>query len=328
MTSTDLIGQLRVLGLSTLATRVYSQLLDTGAATEAELAATLSIDAAEARDAAAQLVEAGLLRPAPADTAFTPVPPETGLDILTSRAQSALHEARVVTLNAYDAYRRSGLGPSGDDLIEVVSGPAMLQRIKQMAKGAQRSVRRLDSPPYYANNTLSNPREIAQLKAGIEYRVVYARASLERENYLEGNVLPCIEAGEQARVLPEVPVKLTLVDDVMAAVSFTLGEADVHAVTLFVHPSSLLTALSGLFELAWRAGLDLHRDGSSSERRLTATERRLLALLAAGVNDDAIARELGVSRRTFFRHMEKLMVSAGAANRFQLALHAANNNWL
>jgi len=35
-----------------------------------------------------------------------------------------------------------------------------------------------------------------------------------------------------------------------------------------------------------------------------------------------------VSRRTFFRHLEKLMTSAGATSRFQLALYASHNGWL
>ncbi|MGH3735455.1 MAG: LuxR C-terminal-related transcriptional regulator [Micromonosporaceae bacterium] len=57
-------------------------------------------------------------------------------------------------------------------------------------------------------------------------------------------------------------------------------------------------------------------------------ERRLLALLAAGAGDETIARTLGVSRRTFFRYLEKLMSRAGATTRFQLAMHATRQGWL
>ena len=57
-------------------------------------------------------------------------------------------------------------------------------------------------------------------------------------------------------------------------------------------------------------------------------ERRLLALLATGAADDTIARTLGISRRTFFRYLERLMNRTGASTRFQLALHAARENWL
>jgi DNA-binding CsgD family transcriptional regulator len=37
---------------------------------------------------------------------------------------------------------------------------------------------------------------------------------------------------------------------------------------------------------------------------------------------------LGISRRTFFRYLERLMNRTGASTRFQLALHAARENWL
>ena len=59
-----------------------------------------------------------------------------------------------------------------------------------------------------------------------------------------------------------------------------------------------------------------------------ALQRRLLALLATGAADDTIARTLGISRRTFFRYLERLMNRTGASTRFQLALHAARENWL
>jgi DNA-binding CsgD family transcriptional regulator len=35
-----------------------------------------------------------------------------------------------------------------------------------------------------------------------------------------------------------------------------------------------------------------------------------------------------VSRRTLFRYLEQMMARTGAANRFQLALHAVRNNWI
>ncbi|MFD5423824.1 hypothetical protein ACFWJT_38140, partial [Streptomyces sp. NPDC127069] len=56
--------------------------------------------------------------------------------------------------------------------------------------------------------------------------------------------------------------------------------------------------------------------------------RRLLRLLAGGAGDEVIARELGISRRTFFRRLQILMARLGAENRFQMALQAQRNGWL
>ena len=90
----------------------------------------------------------------------------------------------------------------------------------------------------------------------------------------------------------------------------------------------MLSALSALFELSWQAALPLHGSAAGTPRRPFPYERRILSMLAAGVPDNQIIRELGISRRTFFRRLELLMAQAGATSRFQLALHAQRKGWL
>ncbi|MFD0380416.1 LuxR family transcriptional regulator, partial [Streptomyces sp. NPDC127112] len=63
-------------------------------------------------------------------------------------------------------------------------------------------------------------------------------------------------------------------------------------------------------------------------RAAAPPHRRLLRLLAGGAGDEVIARELGISRRTFFRRLQILMARLGAENRFQMALQAQRNGWL
>jgi DNA-binding CsgD family transcriptional regulator len=108
----------------------------------------------------------------------------------------------------------------------------------------------------------------------------------------------------------------------------SVRDTDVNRSLLIIRPSSLLTALIGMFELCWRNALPLHASVGAEDDRLEPIERRLLALLATGAADDTIARTLGISRRTFFRYLERLMSRTGAATRFQLALHAARQSWL
>ncbi len=56
--------------------------------------------------------------------------------------------------------------------------------------------------------------------------------------------------------------------------------------------------------------------------------RRLLALLASGLKDDAIARQLGLSTPTMRRRMRELLDGLSAANRFQAGVQAARRGWL
>ncbi|WP_240522132.1 LuxR C-terminal-related transcriptional regulator [Amycolatopsis vastitatis] len=93
-------------------------------------------------------------------------------------------------------------------------------------------------------------------------------------------------------------------------------------------PCGLFDAVAGLFGMCWQVALPLGLADDGSGSPLRPSERRLLGLLAAGLTDDQVARVLGVSRRTMFRYLENLMARTGAANRFQLALHATRNDWI
>jgi DNA-binding CsgD family transcriptional regulator len=301
--------------------------LRTGPASITELDEAVPDRSASIDSTLGGLVQAGLARRSGSDhSRYLPVPPDAGLEAMTLRRESELKQARIEVLNAYDEFRRTVHNESTTHLIEVVTGSAIIERIHQIKGGAQREILAIDSPPYYIGGP--NQEEIEHLKRGVAYRVVYSPESVEVPGYLTENILPCVEAGEQARVLPDVPAKLTIIDGSIAYVSMSVRDTDVNRSLLIMRPSSLLTALIGMFELCWRNALPLHASVGTEDDRLEPIERRLLALLATGAADDTIARTLGISRRTFFRYLERLMNRTGASTRFQLALHAARENWL
>jgi DNA-binding NarL/FixJ family response regulator len=74
--------------------------------------------------------------------------------------------------------------------------------------------------------------------------------------------------------------------------------------------------LEGNGEWAGRAGKEHRRD-------LTAREREVLALLAAGRTDREIADALFLSRRTVTTHTSNLFAKLGVANRTEAAALAA-----
>ncbi|TCC12172.1 helix-turn-helix domain-containing protein [Kribbella soli] len=324
---TERVGHLKVLGLNDDEIKVYQHLLRTGPSSITELGEAVP-DRERSIDATlGGLVQAGLARRSGSDhSRYLPVPPDAGLEAMTLRRESELKQARIEVLNAYDEFRRTVHNESTTHLIEVVTGSAIVERIHQIKSGVQREILAIDSPPYYIGGP--NQEEIDQLRRGVSYRVVYSPESVEVPGYLTENILPCVEAGEQARVLPDVPAKLTIIDGAIAFVSMSARDTDVNRSLLIIRPSSLLSALIGMFELCWRNALPLHASVGTEDDRLEPIERRLLALLATGAADDTIARTLGISRRTFFRYLERLMNRTGASTRFQLALHAARENWL
>ncbi|MEV0779791.1 hypothetical protein [Streptomyces sp. NPDC050428] len=73
-----------------------------------------------------------------------------------------------------------------------------------------------ETPPYFAPRTPQLDRQADPLDRGIVSRAVYAATALEEPQAL-AHAWRMVELGEQARVLPSVPVKLLVVLGVRAA---------------------------------------------------------------------------------------------------------------
>ncbi|MCK2244402.1 MULTISPECIES: transcriptional regulator TrmB [unclassified Crossiella] len=328
MDNDGLITKLRRLGLGEAAARLYVLLLNRVPGPLPQLAAGTGLEVASLTLAYGQLVEAGLASAVGAEDALVaPVPPATGLEVLSRRRAAELDDARIAVTNAFECFRRRRLSTYADNLVEVVTGESIGHRIRRAVDSARALVRRFDSPPYFFTAGANATEELAQLARGIQHRSVYSRASLENPGYLTENVEICIGAGEQARVLPSLPVKLTIIDDTCALLSLSIAEADVNNSVLIVRPCGLLSALIAYFELSWQTAIPFYGADPGAER-LPLADRRLLVLLAAGLSDERVIREIGVSRRTYFRRLQLLMTRLGATSRFQLALQAQRRGWL
>ncbi|MFJ3499089.1 MULTISPECIES: LuxR family transcriptional regulator [unclassified Streptomyces] len=318
---------LRLLGVGEGARRLYPRLLELGPAPLEAIGAAAGLTGNGLAAAYGELVDAGLASAvADGGDPVAPVPPAAGLEILGRHRAAELDESRITVGGAFEAFRRQRLAAYHDDLVEVVTGEAVGPRMRQAWASAREQIRQLDSPPYFPLPSATDDA-LATLARGVTQRVVYSQASLEHPGQLEEAIEPCVEAGEQARVLPSVPVKLLIIDEAYALVSLSIREADVHNSMLVVQPCGLLSALVALFEQTWRSALPLH-GRSVRPAGLLPADRRLLRLLAAGAGDDVLARELGVSRRTLFRRIQVLMARLGATSRFQMALQAQRSGWL
>ncbi|MFE5483485.1 LuxR family transcriptional regulator [Streptomyces sp. NPDC056527] len=327
MTNAKLGEALRLLGIDEAAGRVYLALLERAPAPLSAIGTATRLGDAELAAAYGVLVEAGLASAAAeGGDVVAPVPPAAGLEILARHRAAELEESRIAVGGAFESFRRQRLAAYNDHLVEVVTGDAVGPRMRQAWASAREEIRQFESPPYFPLPGATDDA-LATLARGVRQRVVYARESLEHPGHLKEAIEPCIEAGEQARVLPSLPVKLVIIDEAYALVSLSIKEADVHNTMLVVQPCGLLSALIALFEQSWRDALPFH-GGTSRPGGLPPADRRLLWLLAGGASDEAIARELGISRRTLFRRLQILMARLGAANRFQMALQAQRHGWL
>ncbi|MBT2511753.1 LuxR family transcriptional regulator [Streptomyces sp. ISL-98] len=328
MANTKLSEALRLLGIDHEAGRVYLVLLELAPAPLSAIGTAAGLDGAQLAAAYGELVAAGLASAAvDGQDVVAPLPPAAGLEILGRHRAAELDESRITVGGAFESFRRQRLAAYNDNLVEVVTGDAIGPRMRQAWASAREQIRQFDSPPYFPISGATDDA-LATLARGVRQRVVYSQESMEHPGNLEAVIEPCIEAGEQARVLPSVPVKLVIIDDAYALVSLSIKEADVHNTMLIVQPCGLFSALVALFEQSWQTALPIHGRTAPRPGGLLPADRRLLRLLAGGVRDDVIAREIGVSRRTLFRRVEVLMARLGATTRFQMALQAQRCGWL
>ncbi|AYA21534.1 transcriptional regulator [Streptomyces alfalfae] len=327
MTNARLGDSLRLLGLGPSAARVYLALLEVAPAPLSAIGSATGLAEAELGSAYEELVDAGLAGGVERGAdAVAPVPPAAGLEVLARRRAAEVEESRIAVGGAFESFRRQRLAAYDDHLVEVVTGDAVGPRMRQAWASAREQIRQFESPPYFPLPGATEDA-LATLARGVTQRVVYSRESLAHPGHLAEVIEPCVNAGEQARVLPSVPVKLVVIDEAYALVSLSIKETDVHNTMLVVQPCGLLSALVALFEQYWANALPFH-GRTAAPGGLPPADRRLLWLLAGGATDEVIARELEVSRRTLFRRLQVLMARLGAANRFQLALQAQRCGWL
>ncbi|MFD3944421.1 LuxR family transcriptional regulator [Streptomyces sp. NPDC058579] len=327
MTNAKLGEALRLLGVGEPAVRVYLALLDQAPAPLDAIGTETGLGGAELAAAYGELADAGLASAADEGAdAVAPVPPAAGLEILARHRAAELEESRLAVGGAFESFRRRRLAAYDAPLVEVVTGEAVGSRMRQAWASAREQIRQFESPPYFPHPGATDDA-LATLARGVNQRVIYSRESLEYPGRLAEAIEPAVEAGEQARVLPSVPVKLVIIDEAYALVSLSIREADVHNSMLVVQPCGLLSALVALFEQSWQNALPFH-GRTTRPGGLPPADRRLLWLLAGGASDEVVARELGISRRTLFRRLQILMARLGAANRFQLALQAQRAGWL
>jgi len=317
---------------------VYLSILMGGRTPADEVAARFRL---ELDDAVAQLETlrgAGLLTrlegPEPDYAAVDPRFAIRGLvDRLSDRA-ARLSEAIPVLAEQFEAsLPRNGETPQ----TVVVSGAdAVAAWYARLQHHAAREILAFDRPPYVAASF--DPFQSAVLARGVVWKVIYTIESFEGGATWE-EVDRLAEQGEQARITRDLPVKLVVVDDEIAMISLSLEPGQAEA--LVTHSEPVVAAFRKLFEFEWERAVPIAQvsplpDSTSTGRGFPATpgrepsgqERAILTLMAVGMKDEAIARQLGVSARTLRRRSQELLAELGAGNRFAAGVEAARRGWL
>lgn len=313
---------LELLGISVIEERAYRILLERHTATVADVAAGLETTGRVARRLLADLEALGLATHTPkVPRVYVAAPPEFAVAALVKQKQAMLERVRVAIpdLEAYSA--RSSHADGQEPVLELIESRAHLGAVLgQLYESYRSDVMCFQRAPTLAP-TVMPPQT---LRSGVRVRTVSDNSLLEAPGALE-RIKDDVARGEQARMQPALPFKMMIFDRRAAVISLD-GDRPENAPTLLIHGGALLNALCLLFEFVWERATPIMlargnaRTDKGDDDEFAAA---LIPLLSTGLNDKAIAAELGISSATLNRRMSELMRKTGTRTRFQLGWHAA-----
>ncbi|WP_406863817.1 LuxR C-terminal-related transcriptional regulator [Streptomyces sp. HUAS MG47] len=275
--------------------------------------------------------------------------PETALvDLLESqkrsldRYSSEVQQTRVLFQAIAEQLSAARTGDLNWAHATVLSGGEEISRALEEAVGLARSeVIGMHpgvpiSPERLAEGRIRNRK---LLERGIAMRSLHLSAML-RTTFGPGHLRDLEGIGATVRIAPVLPIRLVITDRRVALVSTASMEQERTAVRL--EYGAVLEILVGFFDHLWvheavplAAAMEgtLERESEPEDtdgdpERPSGRELALLRLMAKGLKDEAIARDLGVSPRTLRRLIADLMRRLDCDSRFQAGVEAMARGWL
>ncbi|MGH8192370.1 MAG: helix-turn-helix domain-containing protein [Rhodanobacteraceae bacterium] len=316
---------LELLGISDVEERAYRALLTRRMATASDIAKQIRTTPRAARRMLVDLDALGLATHTPkVPRVYIASPPEFTVTALIKQRQALLERARAVVPDLEEQAAKANNGNGHEPALELISNRAQLGVVlEQMYKSFRSEAMCFQRAPTLMPGVLP-PRK---LRAGLQVRTISDNTMFALPGML-GRLKQDVAHGEQARMIETLPFKMMIFDR-RAAVLTLDSEKPEKSPTLLVHGGALLQALCLLFEFMWERATPIvfgHGDQlkpSQGDARLHEMAESLVPLLAAGLNDKAIAVDLGISSATLNRRIAELMRFYGTRSRFQLGWRAA-----
>ncbi len=325
---------LEVFGLTRAAEFVYLAMLEYPDLDIDDLARRLKLELPELRANLDDLARYSLVQTAADGKSRRAVNPEVGLSVLlahqqadVSRRQAEIEEGRAVC-DAFLAERAEARAEAAELGMERLEGIEMIrERLHELAAtctweacsfmpGGAQSAASLEA---------SRALDAEAIGRGVRLRTVYLdsvrndKPTLDYATWLG-------ELGSEVRTFPALPIRMLIVDRKRAVIPV---DADNTAgAALLISGSGIVAGLMALFDLIWKSAVPLVSRRRRGQDGLSAQQRQVLNLLAAGDTDEMIARRLGVSVRTSRRVASDLLSKLAARSRFQAGAHAVVRGWL
>ena len=247
------------LGLTTYEAKVYLALLRRDSFAAAEVARLAGIPRQRIYDVLASLVQRGLASQRPGQPAkYSAASPEFAVERLLADRREELERleesSRAMVAALKPAFAQGQTQRDPLDYVEVLRDRAAInERFGELQAGIEREILVFTKPPY-ATPAQENVEGIEVTRTHTA-RSIYEYEALEDAAFAEG-VRRFIEAGEEARFVEELPLKLVIIDESIVMFGMedpVAGDAELTIVVV-EHPA-LAKILKVAFDAVWREGL-------------------------------------------------------------------------
>ncbi|MEW9528668.1 LuxR C-terminal-related transcriptional regulator [Microbispora sp. NPDC049125] len=162
---------------------------------------------------------------------------------------------------------------------------------------------------------------------GIAVRGVY-RSSMARSMQSCNRLRALQRDGVEIRLTPTAPIGIMTFDHFLTVAEVPSLNGDMAV--LAIHGHALTGLFRQIFEHCWTmsAALETGPVESPAGEMLTEQQKTVVRMLAAGMKDETIARNLGISQRTLRRLITELMDLLESTSRFQAGVRATARGWV
>jgi sugar-specific transcriptional regulator TrmB len=253
------VERLTRLGLTSYEAKAYLALTRRGSSTAAQVSRLAGVPRQRIYDVLATLVEKGLASSKPGRVVkYAATAPELALERLLSdhRQQLAELEQSVSAMveELQSAFQEGQEQTDPLEYIEVLRDRrAVNERFDELQAGIKHEILVFTKPPY-ATPAQENVEGLEVVQSHTA-RSIYEFSAFDDPAFTQG-VRRFIEAGEDARFVPELPLKLVIIDETIVMFGMEDPVAGSTEMTMVVveHPS-LAKVLKVAFETIWNQGL-------------------------------------------------------------------------
>jgi HTH-type transcriptional regulator, sugar sensing transcriptional regulator len=253
------LERLQRLGLTSYEARAYLALLRRDSSTAAETARLAGLPRQRVYDVLSSLVEKGLASTKPGKAVkYSATPPEQALEGLVAKHRQDLADIERDTASMIDSLTPAFLaGQEHTDPLEYIEvlrdRRAINERFAELEAGIKNEILVFTKPPYAT--PVFEHEEGLQVVSSHAARSVYELSAFDDDRTAEG-IRRYIEAGEQARFVDELPLKLVIIDEriVMFGMEDPVAGSSILTMIVVDHPS-LARLLKIAFEAVWASGL-------------------------------------------------------------------------